>query len=546
MLTRLRPTHDLANRCSCLIGFAIAQIIVSGSAEAQTLWQTAPARPATLPALVTANTATAPVASTTQSGQQTKRNPQVVHLPPPPGYAGRPGPSAPLTRSLIDAVDDEPTLGSSYNNNLQPLPAAIDPQSATESNANLPPLPSFDDLPLPNVSANNNGLPPAASAVGLPPDPSIGLPPAESPFRRTSVDKQQSAAAFGTIENATQEPRTVQFQSGELVAVVGTEHILAGDMNVFVQPVIDENRDKISSEAQEAMIRAQLTRQVLAQYVEIKAMYLEFFRDMVGTGSPKELADTQKQVVTKAGKIFFEKQVPDLLKKYDAKDMQELENKLRDKSMSLRMLQSQFIEQVLSAQVEQKYVPEEFEIERDEIMEYYDRHREQWNVPARARWRQVTARFDKFATRAEAEQAILNMGNEMLLGGKSFESVAKQSSQGFNAAQGGYTDWTSQGSLKSKPIDAAIFSLEPRKLSTIIEDEIGLHIVEVLEREAAHTVDMAVSQAEIRKKLSSEKRKAAIKELRAKVMKRTPVWTRWPEDIPGSRPLSTAIGEVAP
>ncbi|MEZ6079527.1 MAG: peptidylprolyl isomerase [Pirellulaceae bacterium] len=63
-------------------------------------------------------------------------------------------------------------------------------------------------------------------------------------------------------------------------------------------------------------------------------------------------------------------------------------------------------------------------------------------------------RFDKHATREEAEARIRELGNEVFFG-KPFEAVAKQSSEGYTASDGGVYDWTTQGSLKSKELDHA-------------------------------------------------------------------------------------------
>lgn len=154
-------------------------------------------------------------------------------------------------------------------------------------------------------------------------------------------------------------------KAGQLIAVVGTEHILAGDMAVFVEPIIDQNRGIISSAAEEQKVREQLTRQALRQYVEIKALYQEFFRDMLGTRTPKELELTKDKVTNRAGRIFFEKQVPALFKKYEVDTIPALEAKLQEQSISLSSLQSLFVEQVLASELEHKYVPHKFEIERE-------------------------------------------------------------------------------------------------------------------------------------------------------------------------------------
>lgn len=360
---------------------------------------------------------------------------------------------------------------------------------------------------------------------------------------------RRDASGLVSYANRSAEPAAHKpLESGKLIAVVGDAHVLAGDMAHFIDPIIEENRDRLRSSSDEEKLRLQLTRQILKQYIEIKAMYQEFFRDLVGTAPPEEIAEMKKQVVTRAARIFFEKQVPNLLKQHKAVDYRDLQEKLAAKSLSLVTMRSQFIEQVLSQEFERKYVPADFEVTREELLDYYREHRSEWNVLPKARWRQLTIRFDKHdGNRALVEATIKELGNQVYLGGKPFDAVARESSEGYTASEGGVYDWTRQGSLKSKPIDAAIFNIPLKKLSRVITDDIGMHIIEVLEREEGFTKEFTEAQAEIREILSKQKRDEATKKLRAKVLARTPIWSRWPEDlkskVPHVRPLSEAIGD---
>ena len=359
------------------------------------------------------------------------------------------------------------------------------------------------------------------------------------PGKLTSSPNSSSDASN---DNANDNANVREFGAGTLIAVVGTEHILAGDMYVFVEPIIEKRRSSLTAD-QERQFRATLVRQVLTQYVEIKALYQEFFRDMVGNKPPKEVAEMQTKVTMKAAQIFHDKQVPELLSKYQVTDLAALERKLQEKSMSLASLQTQFTERVLSSELERKYVPDKYEFSRAELLAFYEDHSDEWNVIARAKWRELSVRFNKHS-RDEAEAMIKSMGNEVYLGGAPFEAVAKQKSEGFTAADGGMYDWTSQGSLKSKAIEQAIFSLPLKRLSQVIEDEMGFHIIEVIAREPGYKKSFDAAQAEIRERLSDEKRTKLSKEFHEKVMARTSIWTLWPEDIPNSRALSEALGDA--
>jgi parvulin-like peptidyl-prolyl isomerase len=122
------------------------------------------------------------------------------------------------------------------------------------------------------------------------------------------------------------------------------------------------------------------------------------------------------------------------------------------------------------------------------------------------------------------------MGNEVYLGGAPLWAVAKRSSHGVTAGDGGQFDGTSQGSLRSKVLDAAIFTLPLNQLSSVLEDEDGFHIVRVLERRDAGRTPFETCQGEIKEKLKKEhvdQQKAAYL---ADLRERTPVWTVFDEE----------------
>ncbi len=453
---------------------------------------------------------------------------RVVTLPPPPSRQG----SEVATPAHAPLPSHKNALSPSNPSTQLPPPPLPAPQAQSAVRFPAIALPAF---------------PPASSVLPITPTiPTYSNNPPQFQSANQNPTQQNAAlVAYGAPQFAAQAaPVAEEFTAGQLIAVVGTEHILAGDMAVFVEPIIEQNRARITSPEEEQKIRNQLTRQALRQYCEIKGIYQEFFRDMVGTVPPKELEETKKKVVTRAGKIFFEKQVPVLMEKYKVTTIQELERQLNDKSLSLTTLRGQFVEQVLASELERKHVPDKFEIARQDLLNAYQQDgQEKWGVAGRARWRQVTVRFDKHATRQEAEAKLRELGNEMLLGGKPFDAVARQSSEGFTASEGGRYDWTTQGSLKSKELDQALFTLPLNSLSQVIADDIGVHIIEVLERELGHVKDFTEAQAELRQSLSDERRSKEVRDFRARIMDRTTIWTLWPEDIPGSLPLAAALGE---
>ncbi len=192
-----------------------------------------------------------------------------------------------------------------------------------------------------------------------------------------------------------EDPTTANIVATDLICVVNGEHVLAGDVFAYIDNIIEENRKSIPK-GQEDSVRRMLLRRMLVQYVQIKAQYQAFLSEMIGNAPPHEAKEKRKQVEVKANQLFFEKQVPQLMKSNSVTDVGGLEVKLRDKNSSLTQLRQQFMEKVLAGESERKHVPDDVEVLRDELIQYYQDHAEEWQKPARARWRQLTARFDRF------------------------------------------------------------------------------------------------------------------------------------------------------
>jgi parvulin-like peptidyl-prolyl isomerase len=121
------------------------------------------------------------------------------------------------------------------------------------------------------------------------------------------------------------------------------------------------------------------------------------------------------------------------------------------------------------------------------------------------------------------------MGNDVYYGA-SFAAVAKKSSQGLNAEEGGLNDWTNQGSLVSKRLDDALFTIETGKLSQVIEDERGYHIIRVLERTEPGKLSFEEVQTAIREQIKQQKISKQYKEIAQEFKSGVKVWTVFDDD----------------
>ncbi len=305
----------------------------------------------------------------------------------------------------------------------------------------------------------------------------------------------------------------------ELVAKVGDQMILAGDLLPAIDQILAPHRNEMPPEQFERQ-RATFVQQMLAQKIELKLVLLDFYRTIPADKQKEVLENIRKQVE----KEFYDSYVGTVEKKLDVYSLTQLDIKLRSFGSSIEKQKNDFREQMIAQTIIAQKINKNPEITHQQLLDYYHQHSTQYDVPARARWEKLTVRFDKFPDKAAADRAIVDMGNQVLRGAD-FAAVAKKYSQGTNAQQGGRHDWTTQGSLVSNVLDKTIFTLPVYALSKVLEDERGFHIVRVLEREEASRIQFVDAQDEIRKKLQEEDRKRQVRDYIQKLRDVTYVWT---------------------
>lgn len=324
-------------------------------------------------------------------------------------------------------------------------------------------------------------------------------------------------------------PRAERFEAGRIVAVVGTEPVLVGDLyNPLKVP-----EDALSDREFEMRLRKELVNSIAK-----KCLAQHFLTLQTAGKSKKERDEIRSKMMAKTAEIFRTQVLPEQMKQFKCESEREFLQMVESQGSSLPTLLRSFSESAWAEQAIREGTKEKFDAQLFELQDYYDQHPEEWERNRRARFRVLSAPLKAYQRDREAAyKAIVDMGNQVYLGGAAFETVAKQSSQGMNADEGGVFDWVSPGALKSKVVEDAIFSIELRALSQILEDEDGFYIVEVLEREEPRTVGFAEAQAAIRTKLIEQKKERERKAFVQRVIEKTPIWTRWPQDIPGSQSI---------
>ena len=268
-----------------------------------------------------------------------------------------------------------------------------------------------------------------------------------------------------------------------------------------------------------------LIMQLLRKQMDTKMLYQDFRANM-----PKDNKEALQQIEETVRKHFDEYQLKTLLKRENVDSLSDLENALQAKGSSLDREKKIFKEQVIASQwLQEKVKPEkdkaEEEVTHEEMLAWYNAHLKEFEQPAKARWEELMISFARHRNHDEAYAAMAALGNRVLAGA-TLADVAKSSSDGLTAKQGGQWDWTHKGSLASDTIDAAIFSQPVGQLSPkILESENGYHIIRVVERREMTRTSFLDAQKEIKEKIKKERLDRKVKDFMEEVRKKYPVWT---------------------
>ncbi len=306
-----------------------------------------------------------------------------------------------------------------------------------------------------------------------------------------------------------------EFTSAQIVARVGGETILAGDLQGPVMKTLEPYRDKMPAEQFEAE-KMKLMKLFLEQTIETKIVFADAMAKF-----PKENLAKMHDAVNEQ----FEKNIiGNMMEKTKAANRADLEKKLAESGSSLDKQNRAFFERSVAAQWMRQNMKTPSEIPLADVLAYYKNNQADYEFKAQVRWEELMIAFEKTPDKILAMQQIAALGNQVLRGA-SLAELAKTGSHGVTAYKGGQFDWTTQGSLRSAVTDQAIHSLPVGQLSQIIPDEEGLRIVRVLERKPAGRTPFEEAQPEIKKKLLEEAEKKSEDEYLAAVKQRVPVWT---------------------
>jgi len=186
--------------------------------------------------------------------------------------------------------------------------------------------------------------------------------------------------------------------------------------------------------------------------------------------------------------------------------MQAYLKKLAEEGNTLESSKQEIRGQMLRMRLLRREVQSRILVTDEEIGEYYDKHREDYEGREAVHIRQIFLPVPEGADSGARDRvrAEANQLRERILKGERFEVMAARYSRGPAAAEGGDIGFVERGVMMPE-VEKAAFSLPVGEVSEVLETEAGFLLLVVVDKKGAGLKPLPVVRDEIKAKIEDEK-----------------------------------------
>jgi len=340
-----------------------------------------------------------------------------------------------------------------------------------------------------------------------------------APEGRAMNDRPTISKADESLTNESSllefEGAGVKVKNGEVAATVNGQPIFVEDILKQMPREQADWLDKAKREAppdQYSKLRRQVIQQYLPQHIDrellVQALKLKIKDDQLKT--------VQKQI----DNVYNTEYLPYAMKQAGVTTEAELEQELRKNGSSIEVLRSQFRNKELAQQYLGSKAMPKAGFDLPEVKKYYQEHKQDYYVRAQAKWEQIRLLYSKYGGQAGAKKKAAEI-LERLENGEDFAAIARECSDGPTAStKGGLRGWTTEGTLKDKEIEQALYVQPVGVIGEPIETDMAIEIIRVIDRTpSAYQSFLSVQddiKAQLKNALWQKSTKALLNDLREK------------------------------
>ena len=214
------------------------------------------------------------------------------------------------------------------------------------------------------------------------------------------------------------------------------------------------------------------------------------------------------------------KKLDEIRKQMHLESIEEVEKAAQEQGVSFEDFKQNLRNQIVTQEVIGREVGSKMQITQDEMKAYYDEHAKELERPEQVRMSEIMVSTQPKEGEKEKKEPTpeeLTAAEQKAHGlldsihkGTSFEEVAKKSSEGPTAAQGGDLGYFKRGML-AKELEDLTFGMKPGDVSDVIRTRQGFVILKVTEHTAAGIPPMKELEPQIQDAIYMRKLQPALR-----------------------------------
>jgi peptidyl-prolyl cis-trans isomerase SurA len=287
--------------------------------------------------------------------------------------------------------------------------------------------------------------------------------------------------------------------------------------DTVVEEIVARVNNDIITRTQYQRSKEQLMNELKQQYGnEAQAKFAQREKDVL-----RDLID--QQLLLQKGKDLgisvdtdVIKRLDEMRKEMNLETMEDLEKAAQQQGVSFEDFKQNVRDGIMTQKVIQQEVGAKVQVTQEEEKKFYDENKEKFSHPEQVRLSEILVSVDKIAQQnpgadavALAQQKAQQLLNS-IRNGAAFDAVAKASSDGPTAAQGGDLGFFKRGTL-AKELEDKTFSMKSGEVSDVIRTKQGFVILKTVEHQEAGVAPMKQVEPQIQEAIYLQKLEPALR-----------------------------------
>jgi peptidyl-prolyl cis-trans isomerase SurA len=240
------------------------------------------------------------------------------------------------------------------------------------------------------------------------------------------------------------------------------------------------------------------------------------------------------------------KRLDEVRKQNNLATMEDLEKAVESQGTVWEDYKNQLRNGLLTQEVIRKEVGGRMDIGNDEVKQYYEAHKQDFNRPEEVELAELSLSTE--GKSPEEIAAVRTKADDLrnrIVKGDDFSELAKRYSQGSTAQDGGDLGAYERGQLAPQ-LEEAVFKLDKGQVTDVIQTKTGFEILKVLDHYQAGLQPLDKVEGEITDRIYRQKMEPAMRDYLAELREESYVQVKPGFTDTAAVPGATVIQEVAP